>query len=192
MIIPRRLHLCCGSIYLAGYINCDINGKSTDDLDVRDNLTTLDNYFKDPWEPDVTKRKRKEFIIDHKMNILEKWCFEDNSIDEMVMVSAFEHFEHLTEIPHIVSEAFRVLKKGGIWKFDVPHIKEQVEKYYYDNPEFLMELIYCNHKNDHSKHCWGYTPKTINNYLKNDNWDIVCRNVVEHDYPMQGFWATKK
>jgi ubiquinone/menaquinone biosynthesis C-methylase UbiE len=195
-----KLHLCCGDIYLLGYINCDIVGEKienfylVDEIIQNPNATTLDNYFKDPFEKDVTKRKRKQFIIDVQMNILEKWPFEDNSVDEIVMISGFEHFEHLTELPHIISEAYRVLRKGGIWKFDFPDIYNQVKKYHgidAENDEFMIELIYCNHKNKYSVHQWGYTEKTLPKYLKPNNWQLEFKQVVKHDYPMIGVFATK-
>lgn len=199
-----KLHLCSGSIYLEDYVNCDVNGKLaynhfykkeyewTNHHPINPNLTTLDKYFKDPWEPDPTKRKRKEFIIDMKLDILDFWPWQCNTVDEIIMVSAFEHFEHATEIPHIINEAHRVLKVGCIFKFDFPDIKAQVDQYYGKNDEFLMELIYCNHKNKHSMHLWGYTKNTIGNYLSKDKWDIEFKDVVKHDYPMQGVWATRK
>jgi SAM-dependent methyltransferase len=208
-----KLHLCCGDIYLKGYVNCDIFGyqiskdgysaNNYDDilgdvinfpLGVNPNETTLDNYFKFPFEPDVTKRIRRQFIIDIKMNILEKWPFEDGSVDEIVMISGFEHFEHLTELPHIISEAQRVLKKGGVWKFDFPDIYNQVLSYHgidAENDEFMIELIYCNHKNKYSVHQWGYTRLTLPKYLKPELWKLEFKDVVKHDYPMIGVHAFK-
>ena len=159
----KKIHLCCGDVYLDGYENCDIDGYRMFDSHqaVRNylneecdacsdiiylengnpNITDLDHYFKFPFETEVSKRVRRPFIIDTKMNILATWQWADQSVDEIVSVSAFEHFEHLTELPHIISEAHRVLKPGGIWKFDFPDVKQVVEDYYDAAPEFCMELI---------------------------------------------------
>lgn len=185
-----KLHMCCGSVYLNGYLNCDIVGKYPYESNSNPNFTDLENYFKYPFEPDVTKRVRREFIIDWKMDPLEFWPWCD-TVTEIVMVSAFEHFEHLTEIPHIIEQAHKVLKVGGVWKFDFPDIVKQVEQYKGVDDEFMMELIYCNHKNKYSVHQWGYTYSTISKYLTPDKWKLEFKDVVKHDYPMLGIWATK-
>lgn len=200
-----KIHLCSGDIYLRDYINCDIDGfiLAPDGLSIeRDqqrvellngnpNETDLAHYFKYPFHQDATKRMRRPFIIDRRMNILEPWLFSSDTIDEIVSISAFEHFEHHTELPLIIDEAHRVLKTGGVWKFDYPDIKKIVELFHDDNPEFMAEQIYCNHKNKYSVHQWGYTNKSIPLYLKPDKWQLVFKDVVKHDYPMTGVWATK-
>lgn len=189
-----KLHLACGDVYLDGYVNIDIDGKlvsecSPEELDA--NRTTLDKYFKYPFEFDINKRVRRSHIVDIRMNVLHKWPWADGLVDELVSVSAFEHFEHQTELPHIINEAHRVLKTGGIWKFDFPDIRKIVELYHDDAPLFMSELIYCNHKNKYSVHQWGYTEKSVSNYVTLDKWRLEFKDVVSHCYPMQGVWATK-
>lgn len=210
----KKVHLTCGDVYLKDYENCDIDGYvvqpdgQTAMLRVYDNFgpiaretvnlsggnlneTTIDKYFKFPFEPDASKRVRRPFIIDTKMNILEEWPWEDNSVDELVMVNGFEHFEHADQIPFIINQAYRILKPGGVWKFDFPDIRKIVELYHDTDPEYCMNLIYCNHKNQYSVHEWGYTVKTIGKYL-GPNWTFTVRDVVKHDYPSTGIWAVKK
>jgi hypothetical protein len=168
-----KLHLCCGTVYLDGYLNLDIYGALAKDIPDNPNKTTIDKYFKDPFEPDPTKRKKKVFIIDQHFDILGIWPFDGNTVEEIVMVSAIEHFEHRDEVPYIISEAHRVLKFGGIFKFDFPNIYQQVLEYYRSNPEFMMELIYCNHKDKYSVHKWGYTPDTLHKYLSPTKWACI-------------------
>lgn len=197
-----KIHFCCGDVYLKGYINIDIDGILIGDYmkthEKNPNETTLAKYFKRPFETDSTKRKPNPFLIDRKDNILGNmdkssgWTFGDSTIDEIVMVSAFEHFEHKTEIPYIINEAYRTLKPGGTYKFDFPDIKKTVELYYDSDPEFCMELIYCNHKNKYSIHNWGYTEKSIYRYFDPNKWELEFDNFVKHDYPMIGVIAKKK
>lgn len=205
----KKIHLCSGDVYLSGYENCDIDGYVLIENgskavrckgDLRESLillhgnpneTTLDKYFKFPFEYDITKRVRRYFIIDTKMNILSDWPWETNSVEEIVSISAFEHFEHADQLIHIISEAHRVLKPGGVWKFDFPDIKAVVERYHDENPEFMAELIYCNHKNQYSVHQWGYTTKSVPKYVTPDKWSLEFKDVVTHCYPMQGVHATK-
>lgn len=185
-----KLHLCCGDIYLDWYLNTDVSGLMVQDCTpemLEANKTTIDKYFKYPFGT-----PRRPIIMDEKLDLLDKWRFKANSISEIVMISAFEHFEHISEVPHIVSEAYRVLKPGGVWKFDFPNIKEIVDIYYDLNPEFCSELIYCNHKNKYSEHKWGYSEDSIQFYLFSSDWDLEFKDVVKHDYPMIGCWATKR
>lgn len=199
----KKIHLCAGDVYLTGYENCDIDGEVLDDLTknlIADgivenvNETTLDNYFKFPFEPDASKRVRRKFVLDTKMNILAKWPWENESVDEIVMVNGWEHFTHNLDIPHIYNEIKRVLKPGGLFKFDFPDMKAIIEKYHDDenDPEYCACLIYCNHKNQYSIHHWGYTKKSIQIYFPRTEWNLEFKDVVKHDYPSQGVWATKK
>lgn len=191
----KKVHLTCGDIYLVGYENCDIVGEyldKTNEVVENPNATTLDNYFTRPFIQDADKREVKKIIIDTKMNILEKWPWADNSVDEIVQVNSFEHFWHNSEIPHIINEAHRVLKVGGVWKFDFPDVKAIVEKYYESDPDFCMKLIYGSRKNQYSCHEFGYTTKSILDYLSANQWGKVeFKDVVKHDYPSQGVLATK-
>jgi len=192
-----KLHLACGDVYLKDYINIDIIGEYVSDYmnrtksKINPNETTIDNYFKFPWQQDRSKRKARPFIIDKKMNILKRWQFASNSVSEIVMINAIEHFNKNTEILYIINEAYRVLETNGIFKFDFPNIRRIVTKYYDKNPEFCMELIYCNHKNKYSIHKWGYTLKSIKNYFNPKLWQLKFKQVVKHDYPSTGCWAIK-
>lgn len=193
----KKVHLCCGSVYLKGYENCDIDGDVLENFYVADQLienpneTTLDNYFKDPFEPDSDKRVRKQFIIDTKMKILEKWPWEDGTVDEVVMINGWEHFWHTTELPFIRDEVKRVLKPGGKYIVNFPNVKEIVDKYYESDPFKCMELLYCNHKNMYSIHHFGYTPKTFKTWWP-DSYEIEEKTVVKCDHPMIGMVVTKK
>jgi len=186
-----KLHLACGSIYLDGYINCDAWGKLANQVKTNPNITTLDKYYKIPFEKDPSKRVRTEPIIDCKMNLLEVWPFEDNSVEDIVMICAWEHFNSKTQIPHIVSEANRVLCVGGSFRFDFPDIKKAVELFADSDMEYCAELIYCNQKNIYSQHFWCYNEKTILLYLSEDKWKLEFKQIIPHSYPMIGCEAIK-
>lgn len=193
----KKVHLCCGSVYLRGYENCDIDGDVLENFYVADQLienpneTTLDKYFKDPFEPDSEKRVRKQFIIDTKMKILEKWPWEDNSVDEIVMINGWEHFWHTDELPFIRDEVKRVLKEGGRYIVNFPNVKEIVDKYYESDPFKCMELLYCNHKNMYSVHHFGYTPETFKEWWP-ETYDIKEETIVKCDHPMTGMIVIKR
>ena len=179
------IHLGCGDVYLDGYLNCDINGELSPPASSEQNKTTLNTYFKYPFGTPP-----RSFVIDRKMDALEKWPFNDNSVAKLVTISFIEHFQN---IDHIVQEAHRVLQPGAEWIVDFPDIKETVRRYIEIDPEFCMRLIYCNHKNPQSIHHWGYTRETFEKLLRGiGNWRSILRTtIVNHDYPMIGMVATK-
>lgn len=183
-----KIHLCCGDIYLIDYINIDIEGQLSSTAlpnNLANNSTTLGNYFKYSFGT-----PRRSIIVDKLMDITKPWDIESNSIDEIVMISAIEHFK-LSEAQFIVSEVKRVLKSGGEFKFDFPDLRKDILEYYH-KPDFLMELIYCNWKNPYSTHKWGYTIESARELL-DMGWKYVFpQEIVKHDYPMQGMIGIKK
>lgn len=188
-----KVQLTCGDVYLLGYENCDIVGEilqaSNLEFAENPNETTLDNYYKIPFEPDFNKRVRRTFIVDRIMDIKQVWPWENNSVDEIAQISSFEHFQHRTEVPHIISEAYRVLKVGGIYKFDFPDVFEIVMQY---DGDYMMELLYGNHKEGGlSEHEYGYTWDSIQSYFDVNKWVLENRATVKKDYPSIGVWAKK-
>jgi SAM-dependent methyltransferase len=187
-----KLHWCCGDVYLDGYLNLDIKGVLAHTLKLRENpnRTTLENYYKRPFSNNFEERQRGDFIVDKQLDILQPWPFEDDSINKIVMISCWEHF-FSWQIPFIVREVERVLKKDGRLIVDFPDIKKDIELYYDSNPEYLMELIYCNGKDDLSVHKWGYTAKSFA-ALWGEDFIVHEKTIVQHDYPMIGMEVIKK
>lgn len=182
-----NLHVGCGDVYLKGYLNCDITGERSMDVSPALNETTVDHYFRYPFGTSP-----RPFIVDIKMNALEKWPFHDGSAQEVVTISFIEHFTP-RQAQFIASEVQRILKSGGRWVVDFPDIEETIQQYILVDPDFCMRLIYCNHKNEQSIHKWGYTKKTFKTMLKEmGNWRSIRNEiVVKHDYPMTGMIAIK-
>lgn len=180
--MSKKLHICCGDVYLHGYHNIDIYGDSPNGSNP--NVTNLSNYYREEFGS--TPRTP---IIDECVDIREPWRYSDNSFDEIVMISAIEHFTH-EEAKHIVSEVKRVLRNGGRWIVDFPDIEATVAMFN-DEPEFMIRLIYGSYKNSHCVHKWGYTPKTFLKLLDGGWTDIIFQTIVSHDYPMVGVVAIK-
>ena len=190
-----KLHIACGDIYLSDYVNIDIEGIEWEewmkDHKTNPNLTTFGMYYHKPFEKDKKKSKPNKFIVDRLMNILVKWEFPDQSVDEVLMISSIEHFTE-QEADFIISEVKRVLKPGGIFRVDFPDIITTVETYYYHDTEFCMRLLYCNHKNEYSIHKWGYSFFSFRDKLGSGWAEIKQEQIVQHDYPMIGIKAVKK
>ena len=112
--------------------------------------------------------------------------FLKGSVSEIVLISAFEHFTEL-EALHMVKLFHKMLKKGGQFKFDFPDIKKTALEY---DDHYMIRLVYGSYKNDYARHKWGYTKNTIKKLF--DKWySLGFKDIVKHDYPMQGVVATK-
>jgi len=172
-----KLHLAAGDIYLKGYINIDIEGELIGKS--LPHFSTLDNYYTQPFDTTRTQGKK---IIDKKMDITNKWDFEDDLAYEVVLICAIEHFAPI-EAKHIVSEAYRVLKSGGQLIIDTPDVIKTVEKYR-NYPDLMSRLLLCSQKNPYSFHRTLYTNESFDELL-GDKWAMVKKEeVVKHDYPM--------
>ena len=185
-----KLHWCCGDIYLEGYVNLDTKGTIASILFENPNKTTIENYYACPFEQAFGKRQRREFIVDMPADILRTWPFMDASVEEIVMISCWEHFTQ-DEIQHIKAEIKRVLRAGGKLIVDFPDLRKDIELYIDTDPEYCMELIYCNWKNEYSQHKWGYTPASFARLWPQWQFTVTEKTIVQHDYPMIGMEVVK-
>ena len=175
-----KLHLCCGDVYLDGYINIDIKGKKPPKDNP--NLTTLCKYYDKRNVGDKNK-----IYVDREMDIL-KYDYPKNSINEVVMISSFEHFTK-KEAEDLTKKIYKSLVPNGRFKFDFPDLKATANEYIACD---LVRLIYGSYKNEYSIHKWGYTRDTIKTLFNGCNWRMrEFGDIVKHDYPMQGVTLTK-
>lgn len=174
-----KLHLCCGDVYLADYINCDVTGILASNVPLVAK-TTLQNYYADRM-----LGQRQAILVDRYLDLTTPpYGFAEQSIDEIVMINAIEHFDKNTA-RRIVAEIKRILKPGGKFLVDFPDLAETIKQYYFADPEFCMRHIYNTHKDTYATHRWGYTPQTFQNLL-GLGWRIIWRDIVAHDYPVIG------
>jgi len=177
-----KLHICCGDVYLEGYVNIDVLGEIGETKG-----TTLEEYYTRPLNTDSGQGK---IIVDRIMDITRPWAYSDNVIDEILIVCGIEHFTK-RQGEHIIGESYRVLKYGGALRMDFPDIHETV-KQYSENPEHMVRLLYGSGKNPESTHKWGYSKETMLATLKTRPWEsIYFGEIVKHDYPMIGVEAVK-
>jgi len=188
----EKLHICCGSVYLDGYCNVDIQGKKRKPDEVVKNKSTLKNYYNNPLNK-VPKEDRGKFVVDEKWNILSLWPVKSESVKSIIMIQSIEHFLP-SEAEYIVNEVYRVLIPGGEFKFDFPNIVKTVHDYSEVDFDFMTRLIYCNHKDKYSIHKCCYNEEKFTNLLEFNNrkWSkIEFKDIIEHEYPVIGGIATK-
>ena len=185
--MKRRLHFCCGDVYLKEYTNVDISGELASQVKDNPNITTLEKYYKYPFG--ATPR---EVIADRIMDLTNEQSWErykNNSIDEIIILCAIEHFVK-KEAEKIIGQFYRILKSGGRLIIDFPDI-EGILKKYKDNPKFMIRLIYGSQKNKYAFHKWGYTKETFIELLGNQ-WEIIeWKIIVPKDHPVIGAVAIK-
>ncbi len=181
-----KIHLCAGDVFLTDYTNVDVEGEQVDaenrgDIPYRD----LTNYYSNR----LVGHKHPTYV-DMKFDITcFPWPFEDESVEELVMIQAIEHFDYSTA-KKIIDEILRILVPGGKLLIDFPDIVGSVDKYRESQHEFMMRFIYCNHKNQYSVHNWGYTEDTFPQLL-GIGWTYEFKQIVKHIYPVIGCEAIK-
>lgn len=200
-----KIHLGCGSVYLKGYINIDggknvfINGMTEANKIKRDNETTIDNYYKRKFVSDK-KIVQREIYADINIDFKDlPLHFNENSVDEILMVQVFEHIRK-DELSEHLKIFLDVLKKGGTLIIDVPDIVRTMEKAYnsflyemgIEEIEYCLRLIFGSGKNTHYVHYDGYYYEKLDKILKNAGFKS-CRHWdnIFHNYPTFGIIATK-
>lgn len=191
----KKLHVCCGDVYLKGYTNIDIVGTVIDDPDGwAEYGTTLDNYYIKPLDLDSVRYKKEEQFIDKTVDILKPWPFFNNSIAEIVMIQSIEHFT-VPEAQFIISEIYRVLEINGKFIFDFPDIVETFNLFNCNKIKWseMVRMIYGTWADEYARHKYAYLSSTFYNMLSLDrNWrSVEFKEVVKHDYPTIGGIAIK-
>ena len=169
--------MCCGDVYLKGYFNVDIVGKTT--TVNKPNPTTVEDYYsgKIVGEP-------RGAVVDMVMD-LNKWSFEPDSVKEFLMICSIEHFTQQEAI-NLIRNIYNSLKSNGKFRFDFPDIPLTVKNC---EDRAMIRMIYGSVRNPHK---WGYTPETVRDLLMMQPWlDIEFGGIVKHDYPMIGVTAIK-
>jgi predicted SAM-dependent methyltransferase len=69
--------------------------------------------------------------VDHVFDITQKWRFEDNSIEEILMVETLEHIG-IHDTQFVLLECFRVLKERGRLIIQVPDCGSMMRMYVND------------------------------------------------------------
>lgn len=195
--IPKRLHLACGSVYLRGYINIDIdvNGNSFSaalrpDL-VKENITDFAHYYKE----DVRRaqflsgaKHDKPIVVDEFADI-RVLPYLDGMVDEILAVQVFEHFT-FAEGDDVLKEWHRVLKRGGVLHIDIPDLEDTIQLYLKD-PIWATRLLYGSQKNEYSIHKSMYTVNTIKEKLEKAGFGNFKMMPNMHTYPAFGIKAIK-
>ena len=184
-----KLHLGCGSVYLKGYINSDLQGVPArlHPQVKKHNETTTDKYYKWPFRSNLIND-----CYDIKMDATDLSAYEDDSVDEILAVNVLEHIPKNDMLKAAEDHWYRVLKPGGLLILDTPDIIktcQEVIKYDKDFKQLEERLywLFCHGRQNWDIHRWGYTTDYLNHLLEPIGFKFVNRDdgFIKHDagYP---------
>lgn len=192
-----KLHLCCGNVYLNGWINVDkwIDSDTTkyakDHSDLVEQYgTTVENYYKFPFNENPNPKLR---LIDYACDLRSDFPVTDQDVvDNIMMIQAIEHFTR-SEAKRILQKCHESLIECGKLVLDWPDVYESARLIDNGEDEKAMRYIYCSGKDEYSLHKWGYTFEMMRDLLINEiGFRMISEyNEIKHDYPTLGAIAIK-
>lgn len=217
-----KVHIGAGGIYLQGYENLDVPtdefyfADARPDI-VRQNSTTIDNYYKDPYYNNYYERfklklkgikklpkpkglpaknlQRRKMVID-QIAYANNLPYKTGSVEEILAVQVFEHFG--PQEAKVVLKHWRdLLKEGGKLIIDVPDIIETAELLNMAETEeertWTEKLIHGTRNNEFAYHKTGYWPQKLENMLTEAGFtEIKIISRINHQYPAFSMEAKKK
>lgn len=193
-----KLHLACGTVYLKGWTNIDLEqpnfylAKDRPDL-VEKNGTDLDNYYKEErTTEDFMKGKfhKKEGVVDVYADV-RKLSFNDGSISEMVGMHIFEHFD-LIEAHELLSHWYMKLKIGGTLRLHVPDAEGILDEYVKgENLVWTIRQITGSQKNHFGVHKYQWTMDSLKEAFEKHGFSDIRILPNINQYSSFGIIGTK-
>lgn len=172
-----RLHVGCGTVYLDGYVNLDVEvpgysflASDRPDLAER-NKTTVDRYYKKEESQATLEHGPREMqccVVDRYAD-LRSLPYAPDSVDEIRTVQVLEHLD-MREGPRVLRHWHEVLKPGGMLHVDVPDFEETARQLLAQADEaskdWYYRLIYGSQKNAYAFHKNGFSPARLERLLR--------------------------
>ena len=191
-----KLHVGCGTVYLDGYVNLDVEvpgysflASERPDLLER-NRTTVDRYYKVEESRATLEggpRNAQHCVVDRYAD-LRALPYERDSVDEIRSVQSLEHLD-MKEGPRVLRHWRDLLRPGGVLHVDVPDFEETARQLLAqpDEPskEWYYRLVYGSQKNPYAFHKNGFSPARLEWMLREAGFREV-RHVPNtiHFYPV--------
>jgi SAM-dependent methyltransferase len=191
-----KLHVGCGTVYLDGYVNLDVEvpgysflASERPDLLER-NRTTVDRYYKVEESRATLEggpRGAQHCVVDRYAD-LRALPYERDSVDEIRSVQSLEHLD-MKEGPRVLRHWRDLLRPGGVLHVDVPDFEETARQLLAqpDEPskEWYYRLVYGSQKNAYAFHKNGFSPARLEWMLREAGFREV-RHVPNtiHFYPV--------
>lgn len=191
-----RLHVGCGTVYLEGYVNIDLEvpgysflASQRPDL-VAMNRTTVDRYYKKEESQLSLERgpRGPQHCVVDRYAAIDALPYSQGSVDEIRAVQVLEHVE-MKRVPEVLRHWHELLRSGGIAHVDVPDFEETARQLLAQRDEpskdWYYRLIYGSQKNAHAFHRSGFSPARLERFLREAGFREVrhIRNSI-HFYPV--------
>ncbi|EAW38397.1 hypothetical protein L8106_06339 [Lyngbya sp. PCC 8106] len=109
------------------------------------------------------------------LNVSQKFPWSDDTFDNVYTSHMLEHL-YPEEGLNCISEVFRVLKKGGVFRIVVPDLDLMIDNYNSNEPEpFLAEFFEATQRRDSNQHHWHYNEKLFHKILSEVGFSKVHR-----------------
>jgi len=191
-----RLHVGCGTVYLDGYVNIDVEvpgysflAPERPDLMER-NRTTVDRYYKQEESRATLEhgpRAPQACVVDRYAPI-DALPYPPDSVDEIRSVQVLEHVG-MKEAPGVLRHWHALLKPGGFVHVDVPDFEETARQLLAQPDEaakdWYYRLVYGSQKNAYAFHKNGFSPARLEWLLREAGFRTVRHipNTI-HFYPV--------
>lgn len=193
-----KLNLCCGANVFPGWLNVDHTDVETDYL--RHLRDAPDGFVWPEPQRKLAAHVKAGLPLDfmrHDVRIGLPWA--DGSVDAIYIGQAIEHFNRRTEAPLLLSQCFRILRRGGRIKLTTPslewlvhtfvsypHDDSGMRKWANEQPAFYVDalaedqlayLLYgasgadCTAQN-YEGHFHCYTPRSLGRLLQECSFDV--------------------
>ncbi len=154
------------------------------------NLGSGNIYIKDMINIDFFLNKNKDYGLDLRY----PFRIENECIDGIFSEHTFEHLTH-TEIDNVLSESFRILKKGSKIRIIVPDMSIFIKKYCQNDLEWFEKWKGIVLKDSSREFMHEYFTKifalnfTSNFYYHQSSWDF---EMSKHFFKKNGFSDVKR
>ncbi len=191
-----RLHVGCGTVYLDGYVNVDLEvpgysvlASERPDL-VEINRATVDRYYKHDESQATLEHGpgRPQHCVVDRYGSVDALPFEPGTVDEIRSVQVLEHLE-MKRVPVVLAHWYTLLKPGGVCHVDVPDFEETARQLLAQRDEpskdWYYRLTFGSQKNAHAYHRSGFSPPRLERLLREAGFREV-RHVPNtiHFYPV--------
>lgn len=191
-----RLHVGCGTVYLDGYVNIDVEVKGYSFLaserpDLTDkNRTTVDRYYKQEESQATLERgpSAPQACVVDRYAAIGALPYPPDSVDEIRSVQVLEHVG-MKEAPVVLRHWHSLLKSGGVVHVDVPDFEETARQLLAQPDEaakdWYYRLVYGSQKNAYAFHKNGFSPARLEWLLREAGFREVRHlpNTI-HFYPV--------
>jgi len=190
-----RLHVGCGTVYLDGYVNLDVEVPGYSVLASERpelaalNRTTVERYYQREESQATLEHGpgRVQHCVADRYAAMDALPYAPGTVDEIRAVQVLEHVA-APQVPAVLRHWHERLRPGGVCHVDVPDFEETARQLLAqpDEPskDWYYRLIYGSQKNAYAFHRSGFSPARLERLLREAGFREV-RHVPNtlHFYP---------